>query len=275
MFNTPAKMARENIARAGRDLLKVDMTTAVTFCCEALKIMIESSIFGKEKFEVEVHLQEFLKEFNQNAEVKAYYAAKQVHTTPYVRFARGEERKLLASLSVVLGALQQAETQTAETEKLRQADEIKDALDQGQQLLDAKELPKAKAVLKRLVEKFPKEEGLKTEVGGRLLKACLFFEAGEILEAAIAENPKDSRALALAVQSYKSAREFPKVEALYKFALKNYGSHPKTLLHMAEMYLEWNKWDDAYNYAKQAHDADGSMDRAKEIMDATGKRIFG
>lgn len=275
MFNTPAKMARENIARASRDLLKGDMARAVGFCCDALKIMIESTIFGKEKFEVEVHLQEFLKEFNQNPEVKAYFAAKEVHTSPYVRFARGEERKVLAALSVVLGDLQAAEVENAEGAKQRQADEIRDTLDQGQLLLDAKELPKAKAVLKRLVEKYPKEEGLKTDVGGRLLKAGLFFEAGEILEQAISENPKDSKALALAVQSYKSAREFTKMEALYKFALKTYGSHPRTLLHMAEMYFEWNKWDEAYNFAKQAYDADNSMDKAKEIMDATAKRIFG
>ncbi|MEW5774202.1 MAG: hypothetical protein AB1916_11840 [Thermodesulfobacteriota bacterium] len=275
MFNTPAKMARENVARASRDLLKGDMTKAVGFCCDALKIMIESTIFGKEKFEVEVHLQEFLKEFNQNPEVKAYFAAKEVHTSPYVRFARGEERKLLAALSVVLGDLQEAEVQSVEGEKQRQADEIRDTLDQGQQLLDSKELPKAKAVLKRLVEKYPKEEGLKTDVGGRLLKAGLFFEAGEILEQAISENPKDSKALALAVQAYKSAREFAKMEVLYKFALKTYGSHPRTLLHMAEMYFEWNKWDDAYNFAKQAYDADNSLDKAKEIMDTTAKRIFG
>jgi tetratricopeptide (TPR) repeat protein len=275
MFNTPAKMARENVARAGRDLLKGDMAKAVGFICDALKIMIESTIFGKEKFEVEVHLQEFLKEFNSHAEVKAYFTAKNVHTTPYVRFARGEERKLLAALSVVLGDLQQAEAETAEGAKQRQADEIRDALDQGQQLLDSKELPKAKAVLNRLVEKYPKEEGLKTDIGGRLLKAALYFEAGELLEQAIAENPKDSKALALAVQAYKSAREFTKMEALYKFALKTYGTHPKTLQHMAEMYFEWNKWDDAYNCAKQAYELDSSLDKAKEIMDTTGKRIFG
>lgn len=275
MFNTPAKMVRENIARASRDLLKGDMARAVGFCCDALKIMIESTIFGKEKFEVEVHLQDFLKEFNQHSDVKAYFAAKDIHTTPYVRFARGEERKLLAAFAAVLTDLQQAEAQTAEGAKQIQADDIRDTLDQGQQLLDSKEMPKAKAVLKRLVEKYPSEEGLKTEVGGRLLKAGLFFEAGEILEQAISENPKDSKALALAVQSYKSAREFTKVEVLYKFALKTYGTHPKTLLHMAEMYMDWNKWDDAYNCAKQAYDADSSLDKAKEIMDATAKRIFG
>lgn len=275
MFNTPAKMVRENVARAGRDLLKGDMAKAVSFCCEALKIMIESTIFGKEKFEVEVHLQDFLKEFNSHPEVKSYFASKDIHTTPYVRFARGEERKLLAAMAAMLADLQQAETQSAEGEKQRQAEDIRDSLDQGQQLLDSKELPKAKAVLKRLVEKYPQEEGLKTEVGSRLLKAGLFFEAGEILEMAIAENPKDSKALAFAVQSYKSAREFTKMEALYKFALKTYGVHPKTLLHMAEMYIEWSKWDDAYNCAKQAYEGDNSLDRAKEIMDTTAKRIFG
>lgn len=275
MFQTPAKVARENVARASRDLLKGDMPRAVGFCCDALRIMIESTIFGKEKFEVEVHLQDFLKEFNSHSDVKSYFASKNVHATPFVRFNRGGERQLLGQLTEVLNDLRKGEKQAEEDQKQRKAEELRAGLEYGQQLLDSKELPKAKAVLKRLVENCPKEEGLKTDVGGRLLKAGLYFEAGEILEAAIAENPKDSHALAFAVQAYKNAREFGKMEMLYKFALKQYGSHPKTLLHMAEMYIEWHKWDEAYNYAKQAFDADNSLDKAKEIMDATGKRIFG
>jgi len=61
---------------------------------------------------------------------------------------------------------------------------------------------------------------------------------------------------------------------LYKFAIKTYGSHPRTLLHMAEMYMDWHKYDEAYDFAKQAYEADDSLEKAKEIVDKMGKRIF-
>jgi tetratricopeptide (TPR) repeat protein len=275
MFNTPAKQARENIARATRDLLKGDLSRALEFSAQAAKLMAQGSIFGREKFEVEVHMQEFLKEFNNHPEVKAHFTAKGVHVTPYVRYDRGGESKLLTALGTLFVEIKKKAAASQENKAAAKDEEIKSTMEQAQKWLDAKEFPKAKSKMRLLVEKYPAEPGLKTDVGGRLLKAGLYFEAGEFLEEAIAQNPKDSKALAFAVQAYKNAREFPKVEELYKFALKQYGSHPKTLLHMAEMYLEWHKWDEAFNYAKQAFEGDKSLDKAKAIMDETGKRIFG
>lgn len=274
MFDTPAKRVREHVARAKRSLNKGEVARSLEHIQDALHEMLSSQIFGRDKFEVEVHLQEFLKEFNGHSDIKEYFNEKGVHVTPYVSFSRGKEKDVLDFFKKVHDDMVQDAAQAQEDAQANRDNQRREMLDRGQQLLDAGELPKAKAMFRRLVEEFHDVEGLKTNVGERLLKAELYFEAGELLEEAVAENPRDSHALAHAVQAYKSAREYPKMEKLYKIALKTFGSHPKTLLHMAEMYLDWKKFDEAYDFAKQAYDADNSLDKAKEIVDVVGKRIF-
>lgn len=274
MFDTPAKRVRENLARAKRSLSKGEVQKSLVHVQAALKEMITAQIFGRDKFEVEVHLQEFLKEFNGHPEVKKYFSAKGIHVTPYVSFDRGKERDVLAFFEKTHKDMEAGEVEAEEAAANKREHRREELLERGQELLDAGEFPKGKAIFRRMVEEFPDVEGIKTDVGQRLLKAELFFEAGEILEEAVLENPRDSHALAFAVKAYKAAREYPKMEKLYKIALKTFGAHPKTLLHMAEMYLEWKKFDEAYDFAKQAYDADNSLDKAKEIVDVVGKRIF-
>ena len=274
MFDTPAKRVREDIARAKSALTKGKTVKSVEFFVSAVKEYKSAQIFGREKFEAEVHIQEYLKDFNRHPDIKEYFSKRNVHVTPYVAFTRGEEAALLTKVEQVLAEMQGAKEEAAEAKQAKLEHRKEELLAKGQSYLDAEEFPRGKSILRRLVEEYGSEEGLKTDVGHRLLKAGLYFEAGEVLESAIADSPRDSHALAFAIQAYKSAREYPKMEMLYKHALKTFGSHPKTLLHMAEMYLEWHKFDEAYDFSKQAYDGDNSLDKAKAIMDKVGARIF-
>ena len=274
MFDTPAKHAREHIARAKVALGKADIQKSVISLIEALKMMSSGKIFGREKFEVEVHLQECLKEFNRHPDIKKFFTSQNVHKTPYVSYQRGQEKQVLQFMLKTLGEMRAGQKKSEEEARGRKEQRKKDMLDKGQQLLNAKEFPKAKSMMRKVAEAYGNEPGVLTDIGGRLLKAGLFFEAGEFLEEAIAKNPKDSHAFAFAIQAYKNAREFEKMEKLYKAALKQFGAHPRTLQNMAKMYLDWRKYDKAYDFAKQAYDGDNSLLDAKEIMDTCGKRIF-
>lgn len=274
MFDTPAKRVRENIARAKSALHKGDLVKSLHAADDAVREMATAKIFGRDKFEVEVHVQEFLKDFNRHPDVKKYFFDKNIHVTPYVRFDRGKERELLAAIGDILDDLENREAraeQEAEEKRSRRKEEM---LQKAQLSLDRQEFPKGKSILRNVAEEFGHEEGVLTDCGARLLKAGLYFEAGEMLEMAVEQNPRDSHALAYAVKAYKNAREYPKMEKLYKFAIKTFGSHPRTLLHMAEMYMDWRKYDEAYDFAKQAYESDNSLDAAKEIVDKVGKRIF-
>lgn len=274
MFDTPAKRVREDVARAKAALIKGNVAKSVEHFASAVKEFKDAQIFGREKFEAEVHIQEYLKDFNRHPDIKSHFSARNVHVTPYVSYKRGAEGDLLAFTEKMLYDLKGADEEAERVAQVKMEHRREELLEKGQSYLDAKEFPKGKSLLRRVVEEFGAEEGLKTDVGQRLLKAGLYFEAGEILEEAIADNPRDSHALAFAVKAYKNAREFPKMEVLYKHALKTFGSHPVTLLHMAEMYMDWHKFDEAYDCARQAVGGDDSLDKAKEIMETCGKRIF-
>jgi len=274
MFDTPAKRVREDVARAKKALTRGETVKSMEHFICAVNEMMKSQIFGREKFEVEVHVQEYLKDFNRHPDIKRHFAAKNIHVTPYVKFTRGEERTMLAAIQAVFDEMRQGEheaEQAAEAKKELRKDEL---LEKGQYFLDRNEFPKAKSALRTVVEEFGTEEGVCTDVGHRFLKAGLYLEAGDVLEEALEQNPRDSHALAFAVQAYKSAREYPKMEKMYKIALKTFGAHPKTLLHMAEMYVDWRKYDEAYDFAKQALNGDGSLTEAQKIIDVCGKRIF-
>ncbi|MFK4764426.1 tetratricopeptide repeat protein [Desulfobaculum sp. SPO524] len=274
MFDTPDKRVREDFARAKSALHKGNIAKALLHAASGVRQMMSRKIFGRARFEVEVHLQEFLKDFNRHPEVKAFMRSKGVKAGPYVTFRRGTERQIFAFFVKTLEVLEAKEKEAEEDAEAKRAQRKKLLFAKAQQAFNKKEFPKGKSLLRHAIEEFGREEGVLREAGARMLKAGLYFEAGEVLEKALLLNPRDSKALAYAVQAYKNAREYPKMEKMYRYALRTFGSHPKTLLHMAEMYIEWRKYDEAYDYAKQAYDADKSLAKAKKIVELTEKRIF-
>jgi len=274
MFDTPAKSVKEHISRGKSALSKANPVKAMECGQKALKVLVSGKIFGRERFDVDVLMNEFVTEFNKHPDIRAHFTARNIHVTPYCKYERGKEQSLMDFFAETIAAFRH-EAQSAEQEQAEKHEETKQKwLSHAQKLLDQGDRAKAKVYLRRVADEYGDEPGVLTDVGARMLGAGLFFEAGEVLEEAFQKNQKDSKALAYAVKAYKNAREYPKMEQLYKVALKVFGSHPKTLLNMARMYLDWHKWDDAYNYAKQAFDGDNSLTEAKRIMDETGKRIF-
>ena len=62
-------------------------------------------------------------------------------------------------------------------------------------------------------------------------------------------------------------REMDKAETVYLKAIQRFGKHPRTLLNLAKLYMEWNKKDKAFEAANDAWKKDPSLSEAKEIVD--------
>jgi tetratricopeptide (TPR) repeat protein len=274
MFDTPAKQAKEHIARAKGALSKADPIKAMQSGYEAVKLLKSGKIYGRERFEVDVLMNEFVVEYNRHPDIRAHFTARNIHATPYCKYERGKEKALMDFFDQTIKAFRHEEEQSDQEQAEKHEQTKFKWLEHAQKLLDSGDTAKAKVYLRRVADNYGGEPGVLTDVGARMLGAGLYFEAGEALEEAFDMNQKDSKALAYAVKAYKNAREYTKMEQLYKKALKVFGAHPKTLLNMAKMYLDWHKWDEAYNHAKQAYDGDNSLEEAKQIMETTGKRIF-
>lgn len=273
-MDTPIKIFREATARARSSLRKDRIACAIGFAATALETLLSNRFIGKEKFEAEVYLRELMNDLNRHGLVRDYFHAKKQFATPHIPYKTGNEDRLLKRLRDLEGEfLAQAEVRR-EAEAAERAAEKARLLDRGQKLLDQGQAPRAKGFLRRVVEGYGDEPGVAGDVGRRMFEAGLFFEAAEILEQAVERFPTDSAAHALAIRAYVKLQEYGKAESLFLKALRNFGAHPRTHLNMSRLYLEWRKYDKAYDYAKMAFEKDPGLAEAKEIMTAAGSRVF-
>jgi pentatricopeptide repeat protein len=192
----------------------------------------------------------------------AHSSATHIHYTP------GEEAALLAVLGLLRKALEniaQAEKQgTQDARKQRKAE----LLEAGQRLLAEGEGVKAKVELRRLADEFGKEPGILAQVGTLLAQAKMPADATEFLELAIEAFPKDGATYGTLVDCYMGVKEYEKAEVVYVKALRQFGSHPRTLVNLAKVYKLMNKRQKAAEAAQKALSLDPGNAEAKAIADS-------
>lgn len=222
---------------------------------------------AKARFEVEALITECMATLNRQPVVRSFLEALTKKKNAAIPYTPGQEDKLKALLGIVYKGLtqdaQNAEKREQETKTQRKALLKKRGLDS----LKAGDMAKGKAALRVLAEEFGSEPGLFVQVAEWLIQYKLYFEAAELLEQAIETFPKETKAYALAVSCYRSIRELEKAESVYLRALQRFGTHPRTLLNLAKLYVEWNKRDKAFQAANDAWKKDNSLTEAKEIAD--------
>jgi Flp pilus assembly protein TadD len=256
-----------NLNRA-RSLLKRDDTVrALESMIAGIDAFHPNTMPGKLRFEVEVLISECVQELNRQPMVRALLEKLSHSPNASVPYQPGKEVKLRSLLQLVFKALKESiadRERNAEEERVKRKELL---LQKGAELLKAGDMPRGKAALRVAAEEFGKEKGIFVQVADLLLAHNLHFEAGEMLERAIEEFPKDAAAYGKATQCWTTLREFEKAEAVYLAAVKNFGKHPRTLLNMAKLYLLWNKKEKAFSVALEAYNKDKSLVEAKEIVD--------
>lgn len=266
-FTAPPQSVAHSLARA-KSLLKRDETIrALEAMIAGLDLYEPKKMMGKARFEIEVMVQECVAELNRQPSVRKLFETLTRSQRASVPYTPKQEEKLKALLSILLKALTESiaakERNTADAKAKR-----RDLLQRkGLEYLKAGDTARGKAALKILADEYGHEPGLITQVGAWLLEYKLYLDAADMLERAMEHFPKDSKAYAFATQCYKIARDYDKLEAVYLRAIRQFGKHPRTLLNLAKLYVEWNKKDKAFTVAQEAYNKDKSLAEAKEIMD--------
>ena len=267
-LTAPPQSIAHNLARA-KSLLKRDETIrALDALIAGLESYEPKKMMKKAQFEIEVLVQECVAELNRQPAVRKLFET----LTPKaqraaVPYTPKQEEKLKAMLTILHKALNEsiaAKERGAADAKAKR----KELLQQkGLEYLKAGDTPRGKAALKVLADEYGSEPGLITQVGAWLLEHKLYLDAADLLERAMERFPKDSKAYAFATQCYKISRDHEKLEAVYLRAIRQFGKHPRTLLNLAKLYVEWNKKDQAFTTAQEAYRKDSSLTEAKEIME--------
>lgn len=274
MHLTPPKSMRENLARARSYLRRNDMVRSLDAMCKAMREVVTARLFGQARYEVEVLIFEYVSELNKHPEIASFFQKRKIHAAPFVRYARGEEEELLERFESIYTGMRQEHEDHTQKRVERKLSKKSDLLERGKALMAQKDYPRGKGVLRRVVEGWGHEEGLTTDIALLFLEHQLYMEAVALFEQVIVQFPGDSRAYGGAVRCYKELHEFEKCEAVYLKALKQFGSHPRTLLNMAELYKRWRKLDKAYDYARRAVSADCTLKEARAMVEEMESRLF-
>ena len=263
----PPQAIAHNLARAKSLLKRDESIRALEAMIAALDSYEPRKMMGKARFEIEVAVQECVAELNRQPDVRKLFETLAHLQKANVPYTPRQEEKLKGVLAIVHKALTESaaakERNAAEDRTKRKEMLQKKGLD----YLKSGDLPRGKAALKVLADEYEAEPGVITQVGDWLLEHKLYLDAAEMLERAMEAFPKDSRAYALATQCYKISRDHEKLESVYLRAIRQFGRHPRTLLNLAKLYVEWNKKEKAFIAAQEAYKKDNSLTEAKELMD--------
>ncbi len=260
----------QNIARAKSLVRRDDPVRALDALIRALDLFEPESIIGKARFEIEVTIQECLADLNRHPKVRALLDQVTRSHNAMINYKPGEENTLKSVLHVLRKGLFEVEQEKVRHDQEKQDHRKSLLLQKASEHLDAGEKPRGKAMLRLLADEFGSEPGVLLQVGTMLIGAKLHYDAAEFLEAAIEAFPKEGRAYQELVTCYLELREWEKAESVYRRAIRQFGAHPKTMLNLAKLYMNWNKKEKAFEAAQHVlrHEPDNA--EAKAIIDKVG-----
>ena len=265
LFTTPP--SGKNMARAKAQLKRDETVHALESMLAGLDVFDPQHTPTKARYEVEALITECVLDLNRQPAVRSLFEALTKSKNACIPYAPGQEQKLRGILGILYKALSQSAANTQQCEKEAREQRRASLQQKGREALKAGDLPLGKSSLRILAEEFGQEPGLLVQIAEWLLEYKIYFEAVELLEQAMASFPKESKAYGLAAQSYRTMRELEKAETVYLKALQQFGKHPRTLLNLAKLYVEWNKKDKAFEAANDAWKKDNSLTEAKELVD--------
>lgn len=263
-----AKSIREHVARAKAYGQRKDYMRCLNSLSLSLEELSESQIFGREKFEIGILIDEAFRQMLAMDELKGVLPRS-------LKYTRGQEKKLALVLRSIYDQIKSA-LEKAAVEKVRK---MKNQIDKyvlaGQKALDEKDSKEAKKIFRKITEAFPDENGLFQDVGSRLVKSGFPRDGIEYLEGAISKNPTDSRPYISLVIAWEMLGETDKALENLSEIMRRFGANESLYIRQAKLYLAKRMYTESYDAATAALNSNPLNKDAKKIAEKLGPKIFG
>ena len=256
----------QNIAKAKKLLDRNETVRALESLISGVSIFEAAQVMSRVRAGVEFAIQECVDACNNHKDIGGLIRTIAQSDKAAIVYRPGEEAKLVAVLNIIRKALIEAEAleQQAAAEKARQQKEAQFAA--ARQALLNGEMPKGRALLRRIGEEFSAEPGVLALIGNILIEAGFMPDAVPYLEQAIVDFPREKDAYGALASCYMTLREYEKGERLYRVAIKEFGAHPKTLTNLGKLYLQWGKREKAFEVLQQVVRRDPDNKEAAELF---------
>lgn len=263
-----AKSIREHVARAKAYAQRKDYMRCLNSLSLSLEELADSQIFGREKFEIGILIDEVFRQMLAMEELKKVLPRS-------LKYSRGQEKKLALVLRKIHDHIKTALERAAENKIRKMKNQIDQYILAGQKALDEKNLKDAKKYFRKITETCPGEDGLLQDVGARLVKSGFPREGIEYLERAIDKNASDSRPYISLVMAWEMLGETDSALEVINDIMRRFGANESLYVRQAKLFFAKRMYTEAYEASTAALNSNPLNKDAKKMVDALGPKIFG
>lgn len=262
-----AKEIREDIARSRAYAKKNDYLKTLSCLTRAIKGLATSQVFGAEKFEVQSHLVEALRDLNKMPMIKKLFPKG-------LNYQKGKEKAFYQTLERLHKKLGEA-MEKARVDRLRKRLAVLDGnLIKAAQLVKAGTPIEGRKLYAKISEYFADIDGIDSDIGNRMVTMGLLQEAVPYLRKALEKQNMDVRAHNALILAFEGMHETEHAIAAVKDAMRWLGPSENLYLRMAKLCLAKTEWGEVYNNAKAALDRNPLNAEAAKLMKRAEPRIF-
>lgn len=262
-----AKDIREDIARARAYANKSDYLKTLECLANAIKGIVTSQVFGAEKFEIQAHLEEALRDLNKMKMIKKLFPAG-------LKYQKGMEKTFYQTLMRLHRKLGEAMEKARVTKLRKRLAVLDDNMIKAANLVKAGNQLEARKLYRKISEFFQDIEGMDSDIGNRLTMFGMFPEAVEYLKKALKDSPADVRAHNAIILCYEGMNEIEKAMEAIKEAMRRIGASEGLYLRMAKLHLTKLEWGEVYNNAKAALDKNPLNTEAQKLVKKAEPKVF-
>ncbi len=261
------KDIRYDLARAEGYLQKNDVPMALESVAMALRHISSQHISSVSI--VEKHINAMLARIVAHPSLQALLGNDNAATVIEYQYAKeGALATVLREFAKILRDQSQKKEEYHE-----KRERLQDLLQKGLSLIEEGQVGTGASFLQRAAKEYGHEAHTIVSIGQALVHYEQYHTAAKVYHDSIAQHPKNKEFYSQAIKAYVHAEDFAGAIHVFHRALQQFGRHPRSVAKLAELYLLWDKEEEAELLAKEALEMDEHEGLAQEILHAVEERI--
>ncbi len=255
------KDIRYDIARAEGYLQKNDLPMALESVATALRHMSSQHVASVGT--VERHINTMLARITAQPALQTLLDPHQSGQAPAIIYQYGKEGALTTVLREFAKILRERQQKTEEFYEKR--DRLQELLQKGLSLIEEGQKGTGASFLQRAAKEYAHEAHTIVSIGQALVHYEQYATAAKVYHDGIKHHPKNKDFYSQAIKAYTLTEDYAGAIHVFHRALQQFGRHPRSVAKLAELYLLWDKEEEAQLLAQEALEMDATESLALDI----------
>ncbi len=192
--------------------------------------------------------------------------------TPYVlHYQYGKEGALTTVLREFAKILR--DQQQKMQEKQLTHDRLQDLLQKGFDFIEEGKLGTGASFLQLAAKEYPQDAERVITIAQTLRHYGLHEAAGKTFLSCLKHHPKNKDFYSKGIEAFVAAENYAGAELIFRKAFQQFGRHPRSLAKLAELYVLWDKEDEAEAMAHEALALNADEEVAQQVLMAIDTQL--